>query len=163
MRPWYVATLLLIAVNVGEVVASLPVRVHLPDLPKLTAQLVFLAFVVGPTEELLFRGLIQTALNGPHPAPLRGRGNGPARGEGWRVQRGTVIGAILFGLFHLINLAYQSVGSTLQQVLTAFVIGLFFGVLYDRTRNLVGASFAHSVADLSGTAIPLIAYFALSH
>src|SRR2546425_8862929 len=96
------------------------------------------------------------------PSPW-GRGNSPGRGEGWRVQRGTVIGAILFGRFHLINLAYQSVGSTLQQVLTAFVIGLFFGVLYDRRRNLVGASFAHSVADLSGTAIPLIAYFALSH
>ena len=106
-----------------------------------------LAFIVRPTEELLFRGLIQTALNGP------------ARDEGWRVQRGTVVGAILFGLYHLINLAYQSPGATLQQVLTAFVIGLVFGVLYDRTRNLVGASLAHSVADFSGTAIPLLAYF----
>ena len=163
MRPWYVVALVLIAVNVVALVASPPSRLHLPNLPTLTAQLVFLAFVVGPTEELLFRGLIQTALNGPHPGlPLGGRANGPARGEGWRVQQGTVIAALLFGLFHLINLAYQSLGSTLQQVLTAFVIGLVFGVLYDRTRNLIGASFAHSVADLSGTAIPLVAYFFFS-
>src|SRR5205823_1057191 len=106
------------------------------------------------------RGLIQTALNRPHAAlPLRGRRNGAGRGDGWRVQRGTVIGALLFGLYHLINLAYQSLGSTVQQVLSAFVIGLVFGVLYDRTRNLVGASLAHSVADFSGTAIPLLAYF----
>jgi len=51
---------------------------------------------------------------------------------------------------------YQSLATTLQQVVTAIVIGLVFGVLYDRTRNLVGASLAHSVADFSGTAIPLI-------
>ena len=160
MRPWYVVALVLIAVNAVGVVASLPPRLHLPGLPTLTAQLVFLAFIVGPTEELLFRGLIQTALNGPQPPlPLRGRRNGAGRGDGWRVQRGTVIGALLFGLYHLINLAYQSLGSTVQQVLSAFVIGLAFGVLYDRTRNLVGASLAHSVADFSGTAIPLLAYF----
>ena len=104
--------------------------------------------------------MIQTALNGPQPPlPLRRRGNGAGRGEGWRLQRGTVIGALLFGLYHLINLGYQSLGSTVQQVLTASVIGLVFGVLYDRTRNLVGASLAHSVADFSGTAIPLLAYF----
>ena len=160
MRPWYVVALVLIALNVVGVVASLPPRLHLPGLPTLIAQLVFLAFIVGPTEELLFRGLIQTALNGPPPPlPLRRRGNGAGRGEGWRLQRGTVIGALLFGLYHLINLAYQSLGSTVQQVLSAFVIGLVFGVLYDRTRNLVGASLAHSVADFSGTAIPLLAYF----
>ena len=147
MRPWYTVALFLIAVNAVGVVASLPPRLHIPGMPTLTAQLVFLAFVVGPTEELLFRGLIQTALNGP------------ATHEGWRVQGGTVIGAMLFGLYHLLNLAYQSPGATLQQVLTAFVIGLVFGVLYDRTRNLVGASLAHSVADFSGTAIPLLAYF----
>lgn len=100
----------------------------------------FLAFVVGPTEELLFRGLIQTGLR-----ESLGRG-------------GTVMGALLFGFFHLINLASQPLGATALQVLTAIVIGLVFGVLYDRTRNLVGASLAHSVADLSGTAIPLLAY-----
>ena len=152
MRPWYVVAFVLLAVNVAGVVASPPSRLHLPDLPTLTAQLVFLAFVVGPTEELLFRGLIQTALN-PPPRTTPARGNGV-----WRLRPGTIISAILFGLFHLINLAYQSLGSTVQQVLTAFVIGLVFGVLYDRTRNLVGASLAHSVADFSGTAIPLLAY-----
>jgi membrane protease YdiL (CAAX protease family) len=139
MRPWYIVALVLIAVNVAETLAS--PRSKFPNLPTLIADLVALAFVVGPTEELLFRGLIQTGLS---------------RSLG---QWGTVIGALLFGLFHLINLAYQPLGTTLQQVFIAIVIGLVFGVLYDRTRNLVGASLAHSLADFSGTAIPLLAYF----
>ena len=80
MRPWYIVALVLIA------------------------ELVFLAVAVGPTEDLLFRGLIQTGLH---------------RSMGlW----GTVIGALLFGLFHLINLGYQPLGATLQQVFTAIVI-----------------------------------------
>jgi membrane protease YdiL (CAAX protease family) len=140
MRPWYIVALLLVAVSVGETIASPPSRgMHLPGLPTLVAQLVAAAFVVGPTEELLFRGVIQTGLNA-------------------RLKRGTVVASALFGLFHLINLGYQSIGTTLLQVFTAFVLGLVFGVLYDRTRNLVGASLAHSAADLSATAVPLIAY-----
>jgi membrane protease YdiL (CAAX protease family) len=142
MRPWYVVAVILIAVSVGETIASPPsAGFHVPALPTLIAQLVFLAFVVGPTEELLFRGLIQTGLR-----ESLGR---------W----GIVIGALLFGFFHLINLATQPFGATALQVLTATVIGLVFGAVYDRTRNLVGASVAHSVADFSATAIPLFAYF----
>ena len=146
MRPWYVVAVVLIAANAVAVIASPPAsRLHLPNRPTLIADLVFLAFIVGPTEELLFRGLIQTALNASMDAKL-----------------GTVIGALLFGLFHLVNLAYQPLAATLQQVFTAIVIGLVFGVLYDRTRNLVGASLAHSAADLSGTVIPLLAYLVAS-
>jgi membrane protease YdiL (CAAX protease family) len=130
MRPWYIAAMILIAVSVGETVASPPSAVlQIPGVASLIAQLVFLAFVVGPTEELLFRGLIQTGLR-------------ESLGS-W----GIVIGAVLFGFFHLINLASQPLGSTALQVLTAIVIGLAFGALYDRTRNLVGASLAHCMAD----------------
>jgi len=151
LRPWYAVALILIALNVGETIASPPgIGTRLPEPPTLIAQLVFLAFVVGPTEELLFRGLIQTSLNGSIQARVWIRS--------WPIGLGTVIGAILFGLFHLVNVVYQPLGATLQQVVTAVVIGLVFGVLYDRTRNLVGASLAHSVADFSGTAIPLLAY-----
>ena len=143
MRPWYIAAIVLIAVSAGETIASPPsAGFHVPALSTLIAQLVFLAFVVGPTEELLFRGLIQTGLS-----QSLGRS-------------GIVIGALLFGFFHLINLVSQPLGATALQVLTAIVIGLVFSVLYDRTRNLVGASLAHSAADLSATAIPLLAYFA---
>jgi membrane protease YdiL (CAAX protease family) len=151
LRPWYVLSLVLVAANAVETFVSPPgAHLHVPNPPTLVAELVFLAFVVGPTEELLFRGLIQTSLN----ASIRAR----VSLHGWQLGLGTVIAAVLFGLFHLVNLGYQPLGTTLQQVVTSVVIGLVFGLLYDRTRNLVGASLAHSLTDFSGTAIPLLAY-----
>jgi hypothetical protein len=36
----------------------------------------------------------------------------------------------------MVNLSYQGLGPTVQQVLTATILGLVFGVLYDRTHNL---------------------------
>ncbi len=33
----------------------------------------------------------------------------------------------------MVNLSYQGLGPTVQQVLTATILGLVFGVLYDRT------------------------------
>ena len=35
------------------------------------------------------------------------------------------------------------------------ILGLVMGLLYERTRNLLGASLFHSVTDFSGTALPL--------
>ena len=58
----------------------------------------------------------------------------------------------------MVNLSYQGLGPTVQQVLTATILGLVFGVLYDRTHNLDRASLAHSIADFSGTVIPLLAW-----
>jgi membrane protease YdiL (CAAX protease family) len=62
----------------------------------------------------------------------------------------------------VVNLSYQGLGPTVQQVLTATILGLVFGVLYDRTHNLIGASLAHSMADFSGTVIPLLAWLLAS-
>jgi membrane protease YdiL (CAAX protease family) len=151
LRPWLVLGLILIGVNVIATIASPPgAGLRLPKPPTLVAQLVFLAFIVGPSEEVLFRGLIQTSLN----TSIRAR----VWLRNWPIGLGTVVAAVLFGLFHLINVVYQPLGVTLQQAATAVVIGLVFGVLYDRTKNLVGASLVHSLADFSGTAVPLLAY-----
>ena len=130
LRPWYLLAVGLVAVSAIETLVSPP--------------------GAGPTEELLFRGLIQTALNGSMTAELRLRR--------WSVRGGTVLGALMFGVFHLVNLAYQPLGATLQQASAAVILGLLFGVLYDRTRNLIGASLAHGAGDFSATAIPLLAY-----
>jgi membrane protease YdiL (CAAX protease family) len=35
---------------------------------------------------------------------------------------------------------------------------LVIGVVYDRTRNLIGAAVLHGLLDFSGTALPLVAY-----
>ena len=155
LRPWYLLGLALVAVNaIGAIVASPGTGLRLPATPTLVAELAFVAFVVGPTEELLFRGLIQTALNGSIRATVSLRG--------WSLRWGTVVGAAAFGAFHLVNLAYQPLAATGEQTVAAVIVGLLFGALYDRTRNLIGASLAHSLADFSGTAIPILFYLITS-
>jgi len=153
LRPWYLLSLIIIAANAVLAVASPPANVHV-DGVTLVAELVALALVVGPSEELLFRGVIQTSLNGSIHAAMRWRG--------WRLPLGTLLAAVLFGVFHLVNLGFQPLAATLEQVAVGIAFGLVIGVLYDRTRNLVGASLFHSVTDFSGAALPLLAY-ALAH
>jgi membrane protease YdiL (CAAX protease family) len=153
LLPWSVLWLLAVSGNAAQAFASPPHAIQLPAPPLLAADLVFLALVVGPTEELLFRGLVQTGINGSISASLQL--------GGWPLRLGTVIAAVLFGLSHLVNLVYQPISTTSEQVLIGTVIGLVIGVVYDRTRNLVGAAVLHGLLDLTGTALPWVAYLIL--
>jgi membrane protease YdiL (CAAX protease family) len=148
--PWYVLWLLAVVGSAAQAFSSPPDSVHLPSPPLLIAELVFLAVVVGPTEELLFRGLVQTGVNGSV--------SGELQVLGWRLRAGTLLTGVLFGLWHLVNLTTQPIGPTVEQVLIATLIGLVIGIVYDRTRNLVGAAVLHSLLDLSSAAMPWIAY-----
>ena len=154
LRPWYLLSLVIIAGNAIVAFALPPASLHLKAV-HLAAQLVALALVVGPSEELLFRGLIQTSLNGSIHAAVRWRG--------WRVSVGTAVAAVLFGLFHLVNLGFQTPAETAEQVVIAVILGLVIGLLYERTHNLLGASLFHSATDFSGTALPILAYLVTHH
>ena len=149
LRPWYLLSLVITAVNAVVAFAAPPASMHVNPVT-LAAQLVALALVVGPSEELLFRGVIQTSLNRSIHAAMRWRG--------WRLPLGTLFAAVLFGLFHLVNIGFQPLAATLEQVVVGIALGLVIGVLYDRTGNLIGAGLFHSVADFSGTALPFLAY-----
>jgi membrane protease YdiL (CAAX protease family) len=151
--PWYVLWLLAVLGNALLAFSAPPDSIRLPAAPLLVADLVFLGVVVGPTEELLFRGLVQTGVNGSVAWELRV--------FGLRLRLGTMLAAGAFGLWHLVNLTYQPIGPTAVQVLSATAIGLVIGVVYDRTRNLVGAAILHSLLDFSGTVLPLVAYSAI--
>ncbi len=108
--------------------------------------LIFQGVVVGPTEELLFRGLIQTAMNHSIMAS-------PVWGS---LRLGTIGTALVFGLAHVGNLWYQPLSLTIGQASFAFVIGLILGHYYDRTQNLWGAAILHNLIDLLSVAVPLI-------
>ena len=149
LRPWYLLSLVIVAGNAIVAFVFPPASLHFKAVI-LAAQLVALALVVGPSEELLFRGVIQTSLNRSIHAAMRWRG--------WRLPLGTLFAAVLFGLFHLVNIGFQPVAATLEQVAVGIALGLVIGVIYDRTGNLIGASLFHSVADFSGTALPFLAY-----
>jgi membrane protease YdiL (CAAX protease family) len=81
--------------------------------------------VVGPAEELLFRGAIQGLLK---------------RAWGARV---AIIGAsALFGLLHY-SVGSGSMTGALAYVVVAFLLGLVLGWLYERTGNLLVPALAH--------------------
>jgi len=126
LRPWYLLSLVITAVNAVVAFAAPPASMHVNPVT-LAAQLVALALVVGPSEELLFRGVIQTSLNRSIHAAMRWRG--------WRLPLGTLFAAVLFGLFHLVNLGFQPLATTLEQVVVGIALGLVIGVLYDRDRQ----------------------------
>ncbi len=110
------------------------------------AWLIFEGVVVGPVEELLFRGLIQTSLN-------RVMGGAGLFG---RIRWGTIVAALTFGFAHLVNVSHQSLGATLQQVAFAALIGLVLGYYYDRTQNLWGAAILHNIIDVTNVVVPLL-------
>jgi uncharacterized protein len=153
LLPWSVLWLVAVALNTLIAFSAPPNAVRLPAPPLLAAELVFVALVVGPTEEAVFRGVIQTGINGSLHRELRVLG--------LTLRLGTVLAAVVFGLWHLVNLSYQALGPTVEQVLVATITGLVIGVVYDRTRNLIGAAILHNLLDLTGTVMPWIAYFVI--
>lgn len=66
-----------------------------------------------------------------------------------RILRSLLVSSIVFGLLHLINLAQADLGSTIVQVFYAAALGIFFGAVYLRTRNLWGSIIVHAVIDFT--------------
>ncbi|MBN1483662.1 MAG: CPBP family intramembrane metalloprotease [Chloroflexia bacterium] len=90
---------------------------------------------VGPAEELLFRGYIQSRLNEVYPKSRRLFGVA----WGW----GPVMAAALFGLWHV---AWRPLeGGAWFQALWTFFAGLIFGYVRERSQSVVPSSLLHSV------------------
>jgi membrane protease YdiL (CAAX protease family) len=77
----------------------------------------------GFPEELIFRGLMQTALR-----PILGRWN-------W---------VYVSGVFAVLHLGYSSY----LDVVFVFGVGLFYGWIFERTRSIIGVSVGHGVANI---------------
>jgi membrane protease YdiL (CAAX protease family) len=92
----------------------------------------------GFFEEFLFRGVLQTRLR-------------LLAGPGWAI----VAQALVFGLWHL-GLGYTNTGhaglapAIASTLVHQAVLGLLFGVLYERTRNLLAPSAVHVVLNSMG-------------
>lgn len=72
----------------------------------------------------------------------------------WRTRsnfilRSVLASGIIFGLIHLLNAIDAGIGMTIIQIGYAAGIGIFFGAVYVRTRNLWGPVFIHAAADIS--------------
>jgi hypothetical protein len=83
--------------------------------------------LVGPIEELLFRGVAQGVLR-----------------KGFGVRAGIVLASALFGLVHWVALSGGPM-EKLAYVTIAAILGIVLGVLYERTETLVAPALAHGV------------------
>lgn len=106
-------------------------------LPVLGRRLLSNALQNGFFEEFLFRGALQTRLNALMPA-------------NWAL----VLQALLFGLWHLGANMRMMDGSLLAGlalcVISQGVVGISYGIVFQRTRNLAAPSVAHVVMNAFG-------------
>jgi membrane protease YdiL (CAAX protease family) len=120
----------------------------------LGGMLAFQLLLSGTSEEIMFRGLIMTALIVGWRSVFPSR-----RALGWAA----TIGATLVFMFDHINFSLSPLAVTyfnpLQQG-TALIFGLFYGVLFWKTQSLVGPILAHGLLNgiitLSGTLLFLL-------
>ena len=92
----------------------------------------------GFSEEFLFRGALQTRLR-----------------RLWTPAWAVVIGALVFGIWHL-GLGFDNTGhagllpALASTIVNQAVIGLAFGVIFERTRNIVAPTIVHILVDSLG-------------
>lgn len=97
--------------------------------PGLVPLLIPLAIlVVGPSEELLFRGAIQGVLRRSYSAV-------PA----------IAIASGLFGVAHVFALLGGPLSGILVYISVTFVLGMILGAIYEKTENIVVPSLVHGV------------------
>ncbi len=127
-----------------------------PGLAVVIFWIIMMCLFVGVSEEFLFRGVIQTGLNNSRLGSWKL----------WRLRIGTLIAAIVFASMHLFGYhAYrtmagmssrQALGIVISQFVAALVLGLIFGQLYDRKRNIWGVVVLHNIVDGASYVVPLI-------
>lgn len=122
---------------VPQVVGHMPVDIPQPvTLSNVLGTMTFQWIVVGLSEETLFRGLIQTYLMNH----LRGN----VRIFGHELHSGTVAAAIIWGLFHFINILVMPLGPVVFFVLLTTAAGLCMGYAYQETRSLLTTIIIHN-------------------
>ena len=106
-----------------------------PTIP-IVSRILYYGIVVGFSEEIAFRGFLQSCLN-------RAFGR-PWQWHGVRFGPALPIVALLFGLAHAI------VGSGFPVPLAIFTmtLGLTFGFIREKTGSVLAAAFLHGLADL---------------
>ncbi len=157
-RPWYRWWLVFFVL---AVVFGLSTGWHskLSDYPGLAVVgfwIIMMCLFVGVSEEFLFRGVIQTGLNNSRLGSWKL----------WRLRSGTLVAAAVFASMHLFGYhAYrtmagmssrQALGIVVSQFVAALVLGLIFGQLYDRKRNIWGVVVLHNIVDGASYVVPLI-------
>ena len=103
------------------------------------AWLVFQGIFVGPTEEIPFRGLLQTY--------LMQRTSGRVRLWGYDMHVAGVILAILFALAHLSSFWTENFWLALGQQIYAFALGILYAYWREKSGSLLAPILGHNMSD----------------
>jgi membrane protease YdiL (CAAX protease family) len=104
----------------------------------IAASFIYYFALVGPAEELLFRGYIQSRLNEAFGRPYR------FFGVSWGA--GIIVASMLFGLWHVLNPFNPITGDfslAWQWGLWTFFLGLIFGLIREKTNGLSAPAILH--------------------
>lgn len=101
--------------------------------------LFFEAIYVGPTEEIPFRGLMQTF--------LMQRTSGRVRFWKYDMHVAGVILAVLFALAHLTSFWTESFWLALGQQIYAFALGILYAYWREKSGSLLSPIIGHNVSD----------------
>lgn len=115
--------------SLGQQAAEHATTQQIQSDPRLALYMIPVAlFVIGPCEEFLFRGVIQTKLT-----------------ESWGARGGVVVASGIFSIVHVPSYGGLSAGLS-QLVITLsvlFALALILGTIYEKTENLVVPIVAH--------------------
>lgn len=117
-----------------------PVPLHGPPVGRAASALVFYVLFLGPGEEVLFRGYVQSRLNAVFGRPYR------FFGTSWGV--GALIAAVLFGAMHVANLASLGTGSWHPEWwwgVWTFFAGLVASVVREKSGGVLAPALLHGV------------------
>jgi membrane protease YdiL (CAAX protease family) len=123
--------------HIAQIVKGYPLDIPQPVTPvNVFGYMSFQWIIVGLSEETMFRGLIQTYLM----ENLEGYVNIASH----ELHIGTVITALFWGGFHIINVLTMSLNSALLTVLITTPIGLLLGYAYQRTGSIMTTILIHN-------------------
>lgn len=123
-----------------QILKHLPPPENLPlSARSIGAWLFFEAIYVGPTEEIPFRGLMQTF--------LMQRVSGRVRLWKYEMHVAGVILAILFALAHLSSFWTENFWLALGQQIYAFALGILYAYWREKSGSLLAPIIGHNVSD----------------
>jgi len=123
---------------IPQITGDAPLDIPRPITPaSVVGNMAFQWIIVGLSEETLFRGFVQTY--------LMKNLEGHVKVLGHNLHIGTVIGAIIWGAFHFINILVMPWETVVFFVLLTTAIGLPMGYAYQETGSLLTTMIVHNM------------------
>ena len=119
-----------------NLIGNLPF-IQIPDFSYLLAG-ILIAFTTGLFEEVLVRGFTFKSLLKYYGSSVAG------------IKRSIIWSSVLFGAMHVVNLSgydLASVLTTVSQIISAVIIGIYFALVYVQSKNLLAVTIVHALID----------------